>query len=162
VNDARQGFALPRPGAGAPLQPPDPASIVPESLPDGAFVDLASERSAAGVDAVLDALDSELVGLVPVKTRIGEIAALLLVDQVRARFGLAAGPPSLHMCFTGNPGTGKTTVALKTAQILHRLGAEVVGCERVRLVDEQHATERRLDDLVGLERGLADVARHKL
>jgi len=85
-------------------------------------VDLSAERSAAGVDAVLDSLDTELVGLAPVKTRVREIAALLLVDRVRARFGLAAEPPSLHMCFTGNPGTGKTTVALRMAALLHRLG----------------------------------------
>ena len=74
------------------------------------------------MDGVLDALDRELVGLAPVKTRIREIAALLLVDAERARFGLAASRPNLHMCFTGGPGTGKTTVALRMAELLQRLG----------------------------------------
>jgi probable Rubsico expression protein CbbX len=103
-------------------------------------VDLAAERTEAGVDAVLDALDAELVGLAPVKTRIREIAALLLVDRARARFGLRAEPPSLHMCFTGNPGTGKTTVALRMAELLHRLGylhtAKVVAVTRDDLVGQ--------------------------
>src|SRR5215470_2703326 len=93
-----------------------------EQLPPEATVTLADEREEANVDELFDALNRELVGLVPVKKKIEEIAALLLVDRVRQRFGLEAPRPNLHMCFTGAPGTGKTTVALKMADLLHRLG----------------------------------------
>src|SRR5215469_1287955 len=91
-------------------------------LPADATVTFAAERQAADIDEVFEALDNDLVGLVPVKKKVQEIAALLLVDRARQRFGLDAPRPNLHMCFTGPPGTGKTTVALRMADLLHRLG----------------------------------------
>jgi len=109
-------------------------------LPAGASVTFAAERRAVGIDEVLDALDSDLVGLEPVKQKVREIAALLLVDRARQKFGLTAPRPNLHMCFTGPPGTGKTTVALRMAELLHRLGyleqAQVVHAMRDDLVGE--------------------------
>ncbi len=93
-----------------------------ETLPPGATITLADERRAARVDDLFIELDLELVGLVPVKKKVEEIGSLLLVDRARQRFGLSASRPNLHMCFTGAPGTGKTTVALAMADLLRRLG----------------------------------------
>ena len=108
-----------------------------EHRPDS--IDLRHEMAEAGVNDVLTQLDQELVGLRPVKLRIREIAALLLVERARRQLGLATEPPTLHMSFTGNPGTGKTTVALRMAGILHALG----------FVRRGHLISVTRDDLVG-------------
>ena len=102
-------------------------------------IDVNATLAESGVSEVLDQLDRELVGLAPVKRRIREIAALLLVDKLRKEHGLASEAPTLHMSFTGNPGTGKTTVALKMAGLLHRLG----------YVRKGHLVSVTRDDLVG-------------
>src|SRR5258708_3983427 len=93
-----------------------------ETLQPDTTITLAGERRAAGIDDLFVALDSELIGLIAVEKKVEEIGSLLLVDRARQRFGLSASRPNLHMCFTGAPGTGKTTVALMLGDLLHRLG----------------------------------------
>ena len=122
---APRGFTMPRPGtAGEAAQPeaaqPEPAGPAP--LPPDARVDLGSQEQALRAAALLGRLDQEFVGLAPVKDRVREIAALLLVDRLRQGYGLTSSRPSLHMCFTGSPGTGKTTLAARVGDLLRELG----------------------------------------
>nr|YP_009163637.1 cfxQ protein homolog [Triparma laevis]BAS19091.1 cfxQ protein homolog [Triparma laevis] len=103
------------------------------------LINLQEEYKKTDIAKLLDLLDEELVGLVPVKTRIREIAALLLVDKLRAQLGIVAANPGLHMSFTGSPGTGKTTVGLKMSDILFQLG----------YIQKGHLLTVTRDDLVG-------------
>src|SRR5919205_2699241 len=135
---SRINFGMSRPG-GNSSGPEAPEDEEKETLPPDAKIDLAKERAETGIDDVFKALDEDLVGLAPVKKRIREIAALLLVDRARAKFGLSTSRPNLHMCFTGSPGTGKTTVAMRMADLLYRLG----------YLRRGHLVSATRDDLVG-------------
>lgn len=124
------------------MQKPDMDSAVNTSAtPETAenLVDIGAAHRDSHLEEILDELDRELVGLKPVKAYIRRVASLLLVERLREQVGLATERPTLHMSFTGHPGTGKTTVAMRMAKILHHLG----------YLRRGHLVLATRDDLVG-------------
>ena len=127
-----RGFTMPRPGAGqqagagqeagagADAVTGEPGPAPP--LPADATLELAGDEQARLISRILTDLDRDFIGLAPVKDRVREIGALLLIDRLRGRYGLTSSRPSLHMCFTGSPGTGKTTLAARMGELLRELG----------------------------------------
>jgi probable Rubsico expression protein CbbX len=152
---------MPRPGVAAapaagdagPDAGPDAEPVPERQMADGDEIDLDRARSELGIERALEQLDRELVGLVPVKARLRDVASLLLVDRLRSELGLRTTRPNLHMSFTGPPGTGKTTVATKMAEILHALGylptAHLVTVSREDMVGQYvgHTAPRTKDVL---------------
>ena len=136
--DARTDALSPVTGAGTIAAEATAAEATAAGGVEG-VVDIDAAYRASNVQPLLDDLERELVGLRPVKTRIREIASLLLVARLREEMGLSTERPTLHMSFTGRPGTGKTTVAMRMAKILHNLG----------YVRKGHLVVATRDDLVG-------------